>query len=337
MALGGGATFGGAATRFAGAFFAALRFAFGAAFFTAFLATFRAPPDFFALAGRAFFFATLFLAAGRLALAAGRFFDLLFFAMITLLLEIVRTHRESSPEKACCHLCVMLESVGGIAYAARVLPNEPISPLKDVWLRPRRVFREIASRPVGTTDYLLAAAQGVGNFLALYRTEGAGAHLGVDEILVRSFLYGAIAGIASLFLMGVIYTRLGKRAGGKSTTGSVIHVLAYGSVPMVASLAIWVVTALLVGEATFVVAPREDLEGFLVLLLRLQFAAYLLLIVWSIVLQVMGFSEIQGLATRKALGIWVLGQIIGVLASLFLAILLQLLFPGALLSIIPQD
>ena len=83
---------------------------------TAFFATF-ALPDFFAFAfiGRAFFFATLFLTAWRLAFATGRFLDLLFFAMVTLLLEIVRTRRESSPEKVCCHLCVMLESVTWIA------------------------------------------------------------------------------------------------------------------------------------------------------------------------------------------------------------------------------
>jgi len=123
-----------------------------------------------------------------------------------------------------------------------VLPTEPIRPLKDVWLRPRRVFRELASRPVGIVDYLLAAAQGIGNFLALYRTEGAGANNSVEQILGNSFAYGAVAGVASLLLMAVIYGRLGARAGGKSTTNQVVHVLAYGGVPMVASLALWVLT-----------------------------------------------------------------------------------------------
>jgi hypothetical protein len=217
-----------------------------------------------------------------------------------------------------------------------VLPTEPIRPLKDVWLRPRRVFRELAARPVGITDYLLAAAQGIGNFLALYRTEGAGAHSSVEVILAKSFAYGAIAGVASLFLMAVIYRRLGTRAGGKSTTSQVIHVLAYGGVPMVASLAIWVLTALLAGEATFVETPRADIEAFLALLLHVQFISYVLLLMWSIVLQVMGFSEIQGLATRKAFGVWFLGQIIGFLASLFLALFIQMLFPGLLLHFIPQ-
>jgi len=77
-----------------------------------------------------------------------------------------------------------------------VLPTDPIRPLKDVWLRPRRVFRELAARPLGIADYLLAAAQGIGNILALYRTQGAGAHSSVEDILVRAFAYGAVAGVA---------------------------------------------------------------------------------------------------------------------------------------------
>jgi Yip1 domain len=199
------------------------------------------------------------------------------------------------------------------------------------------VFRELAARPVGITDYLLAAAQGIGNFLALYRHEGAGAHASVEEILAKSFAYGAIAGVASVYLMAVIYGRLGTRAGGKSTTNQVIHVLAYGGVPMAASLAIWVLTALLAGEATFVETPRADLEDFLALLLHVQFISYVLLLIWSIVLQVMGLSEIQGLATRKAFGVWFLGQIIGFLASLFLALVIETLFPGILIHFIPQN
>jgi hypothetical protein len=199
------------------------------------------------------------------------------------------------------------------------------------------VFRELAARPVGITDYLLAAAQGIGNFLALYRHEGAGAHSSVEEILAKSLAYGAVAGVVSVYLMAVIYGRLGLRAGGKSTTNQVIHVLAYGGVPMAASLAIWVLTALLAGEATFVETPRADLEAFLALLLHLQFTSYVLLLIWSIVLQVMGLSEIQGLTTRKAFGVWFLGQIIGFLASLFLALVIETLFPGILIHFIPQN
>ena len=216
-----------------------------------------------------------------------------------------------------------------------MLPTDPIRPLKDVWLRPRRVFRELAARPLGIADYLLAAAQGVGNLLALCRHVGAGARSSVEAILAISFAYGAVSGVVSVYLMAIIYGRLGLRAGGKSTTTQVIHVLAYGGVPMAASLAIWVLTALLAGEATFVETPRADLEAFLALLLHLQFTSYVLLFIWSIVLQVMGLSEIQGLTTRKAFGVWFLGQIIGFLVSLFLALAIETLFPGILIHFIP--
>ena len=218
-----------------------------------------------------------------------------------------------------------------------MLPTDPIRPLKDVWLRPRRVFRELAAQPLGIADYLLAAAQGVGNLLALCRHVGAGAHSSVEAILAISFAYGAVSGVVSVYLMAIIYGRLGLRAGGKSTTTQVIHVLAYGGVPMAASLAIWVLTALLAGEATFVETPRADLEAFLALLLHLQFISYVLLFIWSIVLQVMGLSEIQGLTTRKAFGVWFLGQIIGFLVSLFLALAIETLFPGILSHFIPQN
>jgi hypothetical protein len=104
--------------------FAALARFFGAVFLeavffeAAFLATFAltvflAFP--FAFIGRTCVFAALFLADAPLAFAIGRFFDLLFFAMVTLLLKIVQTRCESSPEKVCCHLCVTLESADGIA------------------------------------------------------------------------------------------------------------------------------------------------------------------------------------------------------------------------------
>jgi hypothetical protein len=56
---------------------------------------------------------------------------------------------------------------------------------------------------------------------------------------------------------------------------------------------------------------------------------------WSFVLQVMGFSEILGLATRKAFGVWVLGQVLALFLALFLSLLIAVLFPGIVPSTAP--
>ena len=190
----------------------------------------------------------------------------------------------------------------------------------------------MASQPINGMDYLLGAAQGIVGWLALSRAQNAGVTSSIGVIFGKALVIGSIAGIASLLLMGAIYARLGSRNGKKSNRNQVIHVLAYGGVPMVASLVAWLFTALLTGEAAFEQVPRPEVEGFVALLLQVQFFAYVLLQLWSVVIQVMGLSEIQGLTTGKAFGLWVLGQLIGFLALLFLMILIATLFPNAVTS-----
>ena len=203
-----------------------------------------------------------------------------------------------------------------IAYARSVIPNEPIRPLQDVWLRPRRVFRELASHPIGLVDHLLGAAQGMVSMLGYCRAKDFGAKLGLGEIFFIAAVTGAVGGIAGLHIMAAIYARLGSRVGRLTTRRQAVHVLAYGGVPMAASLGIWLLTALIAGEVTFVQAPK-DVDDFVKVLLGMQFLTYVLLMMWSVLLQVMGFSEVLAVSNAKAFGIWVLGQVIAVLAILF--------------------
>jgi hypothetical protein len=209
-----------------------------------------------------------------------------------------------------------------------VSTTESIRPLKDVWLRPRRVFRELASRPISGADYLLAAVQGVATLIMVSRTQLSGSNASAGEILLSSVIFGPLVGVVSMVLFAAIYGRLGKRAGGKSTRNQIIHVLAYGGTPVGASLVLWIFTALLVGEPALIERPGVEIDGFVAFMLRAQFVSYLLLLLWSVLLQVMGFSEILGLATRKAFGVWVLGQILALLLTLFLSNLISILFPG---------
>jgi hypothetical protein len=194
------------------------------------------------------------------------------------------------------------------------------------------VFRELGLQPVGIIDYLLGAAQGIAGWLALSRAQNAGETSTVLEIFGKALSVGALAGVVSLFLMSTIYARLGARTGRTASRSQVFHVLAYGAVPLAASLVTWLFAALLTGEPTFEEVPKPDVEAFVVLLLRTQFLAYLALTFWSVVIQVMGLSEVLGMTTRKAFGVWLLGQLIGFLALLFLMILLATLFPSAITS-----
>jgi len=216
----------------------------------------------------------------------------------------------------------------GLRRLPVVSTTEQIRPIRDVWLRPRRVFRELATQPIGVTDYLLAAAQGLATAVMVYRTQLSASGATAGEILGTAFIFGPIGGVVSMYLFAAIYGRLGTRAGGKSARNQVFHVLAYGGIPVAASLVLWVFTALVVGEAAIVEKPGAEVDGFVAFVLRAQFTAYMFLLFWSFVLQVMGFSETLGLTTRKAFAVWVLGQLLWLLAAFFLRILITILFPG---------
>lgn len=192
------------------------------------------------------------------------------------------------------------------------------------------MFRELATQPISATDYLLAAAQGTATALTLYRTQPSTSGFTAGEILGSACLFGPLGGILSMYIFAAIYRRLGTRAGGKSARNQVFHVLAYGGIPVAASLVLWIFTALLVGEAAIIDKPAGEVDGFVGFVLHVQLAAYFLLLFWSVILQVMGFSEILGLATRKAFAVWVLGQVLWLLAFFFLSVLITVLFPGLL-------
>jgi hypothetical protein len=178
-------------------------------------------------------------------------------------------------------------------------------------------------------DRLLGAMQGVVVILSACRAQDAGAKLGLGQIFAGAFIVGSVSGIISLYIMAAIYVRIAGKSADSAVRRQVVHVLAYGGVPLSMSLCIWVLTALLAGETTFLHAPRPDDEGFILILLYARAGSSWLLAAWSVVLQVMGFSEILGIATRRAFGIWVLGQLIGALAALIAFVLIDSLLPGA--------
>jgi hypothetical protein len=188
----------------------------------------------------------------------------------------------------------------------------------------------LATHPIGATDYILAAAQGVATSVMVYRTQLSGTGTTAAQLLGSALVFGSVGGVVSMYLFAAIYGRLGKRVAGQSARNQVFHVLAYGGIPVAASLILSIFTALLVGDAAILNTPGVEVDGFVTFVLRVQFTAYLLLAFWTIVLQVMGFSETLGLTVRRAFAVWVLGQVLGLLAYLFLNILLGILFPGIL-------
>jgi hypothetical protein len=197
-----------------------------------------------------------------------------------------------------------------------------MNPLQEVWIRPRKVFRELAGTPVGATDYLLAAAQGMASALVLGRMQGWGLTEGIGESLLKAAVQGGGLGIAAIWIYASLYAWLGRHTGGVASKTQLIHVFTYGSVPLAALLGIWCLAALILGNQAFVDHPIGETDLFVSLLMGVQTAAYLLLALWSTVLQIMGLSEMHRIRSGAALGTWLLGQFVVALALAVISLLL---------------
>ena len=193
---------------------------------------------------------------------------------------------------------------------------------QEVWVRPRKVFRELSSQPIGVVDYGLSAAQGVVGILALARMSNLGLTTDVTQIFIKAIIQGSLSGIAIIWIQAWIYTWMGRRVGGVANRTQVIHVLAYGSAPLAGSLAIWCIAALLLGPNAFIEKVGGETDTFVVLLMYAQIIAHVLLAIWSAILQIMGLSEAHRLPTRGATGTWLLGQFVAALTLLLVMVLL---------------
>lgn len=200
-----------------------------------------------------------------------------------------------------------------------------IHPLKDVWLRPRRVFRALSKQRVGPMDYLLAAAQGIASCTIFsFQTPE------LRAVAWNIIALVPIAGVFGALFCSYVYSRLGARVGGSGSRDEIFHVLAYSGVPQVASVLLWLMTFLLLGEAPWLDKPGIQVDGFIWIVTRIQFGISILLFAWSYLLQVMGFSEVLGLNLRKSFALWGLGQLVSALVVFFLLVFLAMLFPQLL-------
>lgn len=190
--------------------------------------------------------------------------------------------------------------------------------VQEVCIRPRKVFRALADTPVGPADYALSAAQGIALALFFSRMKNMGLTAGFERILLQAIAQGTLSGIAVIWLQSWLYTWLGRQTGGVAKRPAVMHVLAYGSAPLLITLTLGCLSALFLGVDAFVAQPRDP-EFFETLIGAVLTAGFLLPALWSVILQVMGLSEVHRVRFRGALGTWLLGQALqAVLSLLFL-------------------
>jgi len=206
----------------------------------------------------------------------------------------------------------------------------PLDPWLSMWTRPRATVRRLVQTRPEHAVLLLAALGGVAQVLDRASWRNLGDHYGPGAIFLAAVVAGPIGGVITLYLFGWLISVTGRWLGGEAPPSHVRTAMAWGNLPNVAGLLLWLPALALIGQEMFTsLTPQLDAQPVLALLLLPLGLAWMALAIWSLVLLLHGLGEVQGFSAWRALGNVLLAVVL-VLAPLFVLGVLAVMFAPAL-------
>ncbi len=207
--------------------------------------------------------------------------------------------------------------------------GEQLNPWVSIWTRPRATIRQIVETNPKYMVLLLGVLSGVGQVLDNASMRSAGDDATLGAILGAAVVFGPIGGLITLFVGGWLVQLTGTWLGGVATAVQVRAALAWGQVPGVVALVLWIPQLLLFGSEMFTTdTPRIDADsGLLAALLGISLVE-LVLGIWQLVLVFKCVGEVHQFSAWKALGAMMLAGLLLVVV-IFLPLLIIVLITTA--------
>ena len=180
-----------------------------------------------------------------------------------------------------------------------------INPWKEVWLHPRNTIKAILKYDPKYMVLPLAALAGIANNALDF--EATDVLVGGSSFIGSAFV-AALLGIVSLYISGSLLSFTGRWLKGKANALKLRAAIAWAGVPVIASLVLFI---------PLFFALNSSSMG----IIGLSSIAFVVLGLWSLVLQVGMISEIQGFSIWKAILNIILAIIVIAVPLLILAVL----------------
>lgn len=191
-----------------------------------------------------------------------------------------------------------------------------------IWFSPRETVRRIVSENPSLHVTLLACLFGVSQALDRASMRNAGDKLPLPVILGVAVVLGPLGGLLAFWIYSHLVRWTGRWIGGTATRETIKTALAWGFVPVVCSLPLWILELLLFGSELFQEEmPRVQAQPLLLIpLLGLMFIE-LSLGIWSFVLTCNTVAEVQGFRSAwRGFGNILLGAAVVVVPLVLLAL-----------------
>ncbi len=158
-----------------------------------------------------------------------------------------------------------------------------------IWINPRPIFKYINHFKYQKHLTVLLILAGITNAFDRADVSNVGRYDSIIVTIVAPVLGGALFGWISFYIYSSLIRFTGKWINGKADTDSILRVLAYATIPSIAGL-ILVIPKLLFGESNLVES-----------ILTYGFSTVeSILGIWTLVLSVIGISEVQQFSIGRA-------------------------------------
>lgn len=204
--------------------------------------------------------------------------------------------------------------------------DRKLDPWLSMWTRPRETIRQIVGAGGAYGVLLLAALGGVAQVLDRATSQNLGDEMSVGAIMLAAIVAGPVAGILGLYVFGWLLEQTGRWIGGAASGSDLRAALAWGSLPNVAGLLLWIPALALAGSEMFRSAtPQLAAQPLLALLLLPIGLMWIALAIWSFVLILLAISEVQEFSDWRALGNLLLAGLLFAVPFVLLGVLAAVL------------
>lgn len=171
-----------------------------------------------------------------------------------------------------------------------------------IWTSPRKVFRFIDTYRYSRHVTLLLVLGGIVRGFDRASQRNMGDTHSIEAIIGISVFGGALFGWISYYIYAALLSFSGKWLKGKGSTKSLVRMLAYASVPAIAGLILLIPQIAVYGNEVFK-ADGDTYSGGIVsnILFYGSLVGQIALWLWSLVLIVIGLSEVQKFSIGKAI------------------------------------
>lgn len=188
-------------------------------------------------------------------------------------------------------------------------PNDDgdITPMTDreiftkIWTSPRMVFKYINAKEYEKFLYPLIILYGINSTLDKAMEKNIGYSESMFYILGVSLVAGAIAGVIICYLYAAVISWTGGWLEGAGNTRSILRTFAYASIPSVTSLVLILPKLILFKGDIFRFSETLSRGSLASAFFYLFAVVEFILGIWTLVLVVVGLSEVQKFTIGKAI------------------------------------